>query len=349
MSTAEMMEAAVESVTTEFDVSGLFDDDTSPAEADAENEAIDPDADTEIHTPDADDLDDGPQPGDELDDAPAETDESVADDSSEVEQAAIAPTAAPAPPLSLDEYEQERRDAADRVAEAALAQAEAVAATKAAKKRFESALEDLQDIIDRGPEDRPLFDKPAAPPPAVTESAVAASDDDDAEGSTDDESTASESEAAVPIKIAEGQIRIRLLKKIIDDHPTRGKLEWEKGVELTAHVDSSGTTVIPFIDDPSDGTALEAEEFAIIGEAVIESGDADAVVDDSDDPRLDTPLAETPIPKNLVQKLAESEIVTVRDLAAYTREAPLTDIKGIGQAKAEKIEAAMVEFWARAR
>lgn len=336
MSTAEMMEAAVESVITEFDVSGLFDDDASPAEADAENEAIDPDADTEIHTPDADDLDDGPQPGDETDDVPAEPDESVADDSSEVEQAAIAPTAAPAPPLSLDEYEQERRDAADRVAEAALAQAEAVAATKAAKKQFEAALENLQDIIDRGPEDRPLFDKPAVPPPAVTEAAVAASDDDNDDD--DDESATSESEAAAPIKLAEGEIRIRLLKEIIDDHPTRGKLEWKRGTELTAHVDSSGTTVIPFTDDPTDGTALEAEEFAIIGEVVIECGDAD-------DSRLDTPLADTSIPSAILAKIADAGIRTVRELANFTSVKQLTDIKGIGQAKAEKIEAALVKFW----
>lgn len=63
-------------------------------------------------------------------------------------------------------------------------------------------------------------------------------------------------------------------------------------------------------------------------------------------------LAETPIPAPIVAKLAAANILTVGQLSDYTVpnaagfSNELTSIAGIGKAKAEKIEAAMVEFWA---
>jgi hypothetical protein len=142
--------------------------------------------------------------------------------------------------------------------------------------------------------------------------------------------------------LEEGEIRIKLLSEI-----TEGEDVWPAGAELVVRVDDDGATLIPTPtkDDPNDGVYLEAEEFEVL-EIYRVPTPAKATSPASDDSRLDTPLADTPIPKSLVEKLNDHGIRTVRELANFTSANQLTDIKGVGQGKAEKIEVAMVEFWA---
>lgn len=60
-----------------------------------------------------------------------------------------------------------------------------------------------------------------------------------------------------------------------------------------------------------------------------------------------TPIVELEsLPQPIKDKLLDAGISTVGELADYTSQGnQLTDIKGIGAAKAEKIEAAMEKFW----
>jgi len=62
----------------------------------------------------------------------------------------------------------------------------------------------------------------------------------------------------------------------------------------------------------------------------------------------DVPIAELGLPQGIVQRLAEAAIETIGQLATHTESGQhLTDIPGIGQAKAEKIEDALQTFWER--
>lgn len=59
------------------------------------------------------------------------------------------------------------------------------------------------------------------------------------------------------------------------------------------------------------------------------------------------PLATTKIPSNIVAILDESAYRTIGDISNLTNSGLcLTDIKGIGQAKAQKIEDALTQYWA---
>jgi hypothetical protein len=60
-------------------------------------------------------------------------------------------------------------------------------------------------------------------------------------------------------------------------------------------------------------------------------------------------LAAAGLSEKVIEKLAEADLKTVGDLAAYVNadggRQKLTDIKGVGPATAEKIEAALEQFW----
>lgn len=70
-----------------------------------------------------------------------------------------------------------------------------------------------------------------------------------------------------------------------------------------------------------------------------------AAVPTEDEAWKDFEVCNLDIPDGVVKSLHEAEITTMRDLAAYTAEEPLTSIKGIGPGKATKIEEATVKFW----
>lgn len=62
----------------------------------------------------------------------------------------------------------------------------------------------------------------------------------------------------------------------------------------------------------------------------------------------DVPLSDLGLPEGMMQKLNEAEIETVGDVATFVNDGKrLTDIKGIGEANAEKLENALTEFWAK--
>lgn len=53
------------------------------------------------------------------------------------------------------------------------------------------------------------------------------------------------------------------------------------------------------------------------------------------------------VPSSILAKLAEAGLTTVGQMADFTQSERLIDVPGIGQAKAEQIEAALESFWAR--
>lgn len=163
------------------------------------------------------------------------------------------PAAAPVhTPTPIEDYEARLDDATKRVARTALYQAKCDAEAKQAKAGAKLALEELQAIVNRGPETYPLFDGP----------------------------TTTATSTAQP------------------------------------HVAEATT-------------------------------DAPAGDPDDDESWRDVEVGELKIPTGIVDKLIEAELETVGKLANWTASWKLlTDIGGIGQAKAEKIEQALVEFWA---
>lgn len=316
MSTAATAEAPA---TIPFDASGLFDDaqpnlDESAEVAESPDVEEQPDADDEPTS--LADEDDGPQPGDDLDEPAAEAPEVAQGESQQIDMG---------PGLTGAENTLVEIWNAERKCISAEAEVEDLKEQlKEAKARYDNCVSHLRKLaraaeLDR---DRPLLvEKPDAVQ-GVEEPVVAA------EAATD---APSEGEPLQP-----GEVRIRLLADIEE-----GDQKWEKGAVIVARVDNAGDTFIPTptADNPDDGPYLEAKEFELLEDGA--AADVDA--------RLDTPLAETAIPPGLIEKLAEHKITTVRELAAFTAEKQLTDIKGIGQGKAEKIEDAMEAFWASSK
>lgn len=322
------------------------------------------------------DEDDGPQPGDDLDAQPADP-STAADTAAETAGAtaiATTDTAAPAVTSStttaaekpaasnIENYDQERARAAEHVATTALVHAKCVAATKYAKKQFDLAVERLQTIVERDP--REMDDDEAADEEAIDDEAPTAEGDpvDDSapadatteasdDDTTDDAST-DDSEAPAE-KLPDGQVRVRLLINIVDEGPPVAR-SWPADTEVVVTVDRTGT-YIPFDHEgcePNDGTYLNWNEYEVLEDPPATAKPAankpaSEPADDADDPRLDTKLADTTIPKAIVAKLAEeAKIHTIRDLANWSNSGKqLIDIKGIGQGKVEKIDAAMAEFW----
>lgn len=64
-----------------------------------------------------------------------------------------------------------------------------------------------------------------------------------------------------------------------------------------------------------------------------------------DDPRMAIELR-TLFDGGVLKSLTEAKLLTVGDLAAWSRSQQLADIPGIGPGKAEKIEDRMIQFWA---
>jgi hypothetical protein len=310
---------------------------------------VDPDAATVLA-----DEDDGPQPGDDLDDDDADIMDEVLGQMVEDDVAEQFEARATSGISQAEDALVEIRNAEGKCIEAEAKVDDLKEQLKEAKAHYDGCVDRLRKLARATTLDahRPLLaaaEAVNAEEAARIEPAEAATDasDDDGAMIDDEEVAASLTSDAVNEHLAlrPGQLRIRLTKDIVDDHPSRGTLTWSKGTVLVANVDSSGTTIIPFADDPTDGTGLEAEEFD-----VIEDGEFNVVTTpepSTNDARLDTPLAETSIPSAILAKLKdEARIVTVRDLANWSSSGKLlTDIKGIGQGKADKIDAAMVEFW----
>lgn len=65
-----------------------------------------------------------------------------------------------------------------------------------------------------------------------------------------------------------------------------------------------------------------------------------------DDAWQKTPLADLGLSPKILEAMEVARLRTVGELADYSRQYMLTDIKGIGPAKAEEIEDALTKFWA---
>lgn len=67
--------------------------------------------------------------------------------------------------------------------------------------------------------------------------------------------------------------------------------------------------------------------------------------DENEDPRLNLMISRLDLPQIIFKLFDDANIITLGDIAAWTKGNKLTDIKGIGKAKAEAIEAALEKFW----
>ena len=67
--------------------------------------------------------------------------------------------------------------------------------------------------------------------------------------------------------------------------------------------------------------------------------------DENEDPRLEMTVSKLDLPQIIFKLFGDAKIETISDIAAWTKGNKLTDIKGIGEAKAEEIEAALERFW----
>jgi hypothetical protein len=70
---------------------------------------------------------------------------------------------------------------------------------------------------------------------------------------------------------------------------------------------------------------------------------------DEDDSWKDVLLSEvfSGLPKGLQQKVLDGGLVTLNDVTEHCKHKRLTDILGVGQANADKLQAAMDDFWQR--
>jgi ERCC4-type nuclease len=92
--------------------------------------------------------------------------------------------------------------------------------------------------------------------------------------------------------------------------------------------------------------ALEREAAAEHESLPLFPEDAAAPEPPADDSWRVVPFTLLNLPQAIVEKLYEAELATVGQLADWTAAGrELTDIPGIGPAKAEKIEEAMEAFW----
>lgn len=116
------------------------------------------------------------------------------------------------------------------------------------------------------------------------------------------------------------------------------KAEEKAAGETLQKIVSRGVENYPLFDVES-----KAEEST---EADDQSSEEAESTDDSEAWRA-VEIGEINVPESILNKLIEAGIETVGDLADWSGSGKkLTDINGIGAAKAEKIEAAMDEFWA---
>ena len=97
--------------------------------------------------------------------------------------------------------------------------------------------------------------------------------------------------------------------------------------------------------DPREQLAMPFDDAgAMDGATVTVNQQADASF--TDDAWQKTPLADLGLSPKILEAMEVARLRTVGELADYSRQYMLTDIKGIGPAKAEEIEDALTKFWA---
>lgn len=112
----------------------------------------------------------------------------------------------------------------------------------------------------------------------------------------------------------------------------------DAAVKLLDELANRGPEALPLFDGNESGNGKPADSPA--------ATTADAAGEDDDWREIEVGVL-SDLPESLVNKLMESDLGTIGALADYTASGKLLiDIKGIGQAKVEKIEAALEKFWA---
>lgn len=115
------------------------------------------------------------------------------------------------------------------------------------------------------------------------------------------------------------------------------KAEEKAAGETLQKIVSRGVEHYPLFDSEKPEAAEDSDDQA--------SGETETEADDESWKAVE--IGELDVPDGILNKLIEAEIETIGDLANWNESGKLlTDIEGIGQAKAEKIEAALDKFWA---
>lgn len=242
--------------------------------------------------------------------------------------------------------------------------------TKDAKKSWEAAVKELTETIDNLTRPLPLFDGKAAAKQIVQGAAKMAEKSGTAE-SSQDATEAPDTPAPTPTQTQEippeavATIRVRLLTEI----EAGGIIFGHDGEVLTAYIDDDGSICLALKDVVAEGedeqppgwqyAYLDAEEFEEIGEEQ-EVGKAKEAMDAAIG---GTKAAGTTawqgvtvealgLPPGICQVLREeNSIGTLGALADWTagggsgRGRELTELKKIGQAKADKIQEACDRYW----
>ena len=124
-----------------------------------------------------------------------------------------------------------------------------------------------------------------------------------------------------------------------DAESKHAKADAKLALEELQAIVNRGPEMYPLFDPPATSTTTTDTAQPSVVEA---STDAD-----SDESWRDVEVGELAIPTGVVNSLIEADLVTIGQLATFTASGKLLiDVKGIGKAKAEKIENALENFWA---
>jgi len=309
-------EVAGEEVSTEEATSELESEEAKENEGDDEEED--------------EDLDDGPQPGD-----PAPTQSTSGE-----------PAFA-----NSDDFAVRCWNAEQNVRKAEARWLYCKEQTKNAKSELDTAVVRLREIVSAIDNDRnrPLFSKSEEKPEEPVDDKGASKE------STTASETVSEKTTTEGPPVRSIPTRVRFVKDIID--PPDEVVTFQAGDECDCKVDKDGDVII-VVDNVE--LALEPEEFEVIAWKPMPEPEDDESENSSttesttkagppndDETWRAVHISKLGLPNALVAKVEAKNLITLGDLELFRSKNELTDIPGVGKAKAEKIEKALEDFYGK--
>jgi hypothetical protein len=134
--------------------------------------------------------------------------------------------------------------------------------------------------------------------------------------------------------------RVRALKTQVRAQKSEYALAKAHASELKKEFESSVEKLLKLIELSEQGAPL------FDGIKNDDKGEANLEADDS---WKEVKLAEVfvALPSGLRQKVEDASLVTLHELTEFCKSQALTDIPGVGQANADKLDQALQEFWQR--
>jgi hypothetical protein len=246
----------------------------------------------------------------------------------------------------IEAHQNDIRNYRSTVRERFLEWSDAKKEAKAAKDSYESAVAKLLEVIDEGPvRQHSLF--PAAP---ITEEQKSEAITVKAEPAKEESTVPADATSATETSAADAP------KYFTDPNWRQGEIgafmHGEVPDALSDLVEDYEIEDVGELVDVLISAYLNDEQLAQV-RAEIETWKQTSVKpdptppDDGDDSWRALSIDELDIPKSLREKLREAEITSVGGIADWTSSGKnLTDIRGVGEAKAEKIQDALEKVWA---